>query len=192
MTSGNLPLNTAILRPWTDSAGDLAAVLEAFESDDMAGQSGEPINSEEAAGRWLTYWIDKSEPNAVGFAIELDGRAVGHVMANSIEHRHDTAWISYWVSQAARGKGLAARATHALAEYCFKDLELHRLELAHRVNNPHSGSVALKAGFVVEGRERAKLRYLDETGAPARFDVQTYSRLSTDPAPALTPLPIYF
>lgn len=190
MTGNNIS-STALLRSWTGNAEDIEAVLEAFDVDDMAGQSGEPINSAEAARRWVTYWVDKSDPNAVGFAIELDGRAVGHVMANSIEHRHDTAWISYWVSPAARGKGLAARATHALAEYCFKELELYRLELAHRVNNPRSGSVALKAGFVVEGRERAKLRYLDETGAPVRFDVQTYSRLATDPAPEITPLPIH-
>lgn len=189
--TGNNVSPTALLRPWTDNADDVEAVLEAFNSDDMAGQSGEPINSAEAARRWVTYWVDKLDPHAVGFAIEFDGRAVGHVMANSIEHRHDTAWISYWVSPTARGKGLAARATHALAEYCFRELELYRLELAHRVNNPRSGSVALKAGFVIEGLERAKLRYLDTTGAPVRFDVQTYSRLATDPAPELTPLPLH-
>lgn len=188
--TGNNPSPAAILRPWTDSDADLAAVLEAFDSDDMAGQSSEPINSEEAARRWLKYWVDKTDSHAVGFAIELDGRAVGHVMANSIENRHDTAWISYWVSYSARGQGLAARATHALAEHCFENLGLYRLELAHRANNPNSGRVAVKAGFIQEGLERGKLRYLDADGKPVRYDVVTYARLLSDPAPEITALPI--
>lgn len=189
MTENNIP-STALLRPWTECTEDIEAVLEAFDVDDMAGQSGEPINSAEAARRWLRYWVDKSDPHAVGFAIEVDGLAVGHVMANSIEHRHDTAWISYWVSPAARGKGLAARATHALAEYCFMNLGLYRLELAHRVNNPSSGRVAMKAGFVHEGLERSKLRYLDVDGQPVRYDVLTYARLLSDPEPEIAALPI--
>ena len=118
------------------------------------------------------------------------GLAVGNVMATAIDKRHDTAWVSYWVSPHARGRGLASAATAGLAEHCFNELGLYRLELAHRVNNPGSGRVAVKAGFIPEGIERAKLRYLDEYGRPVRFDVQTYARLREDPSPALTPLRI--
>lgn len=56
-------------------------------------------------------------------------------------------------------------------------LGLYRLELGHRVNNPASGRIAVAAGFVLEGRERAKLRHGDQ-----RFDTLTYGRLVTDPA----------
>ena len=111
-------------------------------------------------------------------------------MATAIEHRHNTAWISYWVTPAARGTGLASAATAALAGYCFDILGLHRLELAHRVNNPGSGRVALAAGFVAEGIERDKLCYLDETGQAVRFDVQTMARLASDPASRAVPLAI--
>ncbi|MFJ6417668.1 GNAT family N-acetyltransferase [Paeniglutamicibacter sp. NPDC091659] len=180
----------AHLRPWTESAPDVAAVLEAFDTDDMAGQSGEPVNSEAAARRWLDAWVGAPRPDAVAFAIDIQGRAVGHVMASAIDRRHDTAWISYWVTPAVRGRGLASEATAALADHCFHELGLYRLELAHRVNNPGSGRVAVKAGFIPEGVERAKLRYLDENGHPVRFDVQTYARLRDDPVPSLTPLRI--
>lgn len=179
---------TATLRPWTDSTADIASILEAFDTDDMAGQAGEPVNGVEAARRWVSPWLEREPRSGIALAIDVNGRAVGNVMATAIDRRHETAWVSYWVSPDARGGGLASAATAGLADYCFQELELFRLELAHRVNNPGSGRVAVKAGFVPEGIERAKLRYLDEAGQPVRFDVQTYSRLRADPAPLLTPL----
>ena len=62
---------------------------------------------------------------------------------------------------------------------------MFRLELGHRVNNPESGAVAVAAGFVKEGTERAKFLVDGE-----RIDVHTYSRLRTDPWPEHVPLPI--
>ena len=152
----------------------------------MAAQAGEPINSEAAARRWLAQWIGPENTQAVAFAIDVAGRAVGHVMAGTIDRRHDTAWVSYWVDSAARGAGLASAATASLAGHCFGELDLFRLELAYRVNNPGSAAVARNAGFHIEGLERAKLRYLDEHGMAVRYDVQICARLRTDaPAPAL-------
>ena len=59
MTALHLPdADPAHLRPWTDSETDVAAILEAFDSDDMAGQSGEPIGTSEAARRWVSPWLD--------------------------------------------------------------------------------------------------------------------------------------
>ncbi|WP_411731615.1 GNAT family N-acetyltransferase [Paeniglutamicibacter sp.] len=178
------------LRPWTDSADDIESILLAFGADDMAAQSGEPVNSEAAARRWVAPWIDPDNGSAVAFAIEKDGVAVGHVMAGSIDCRNETAWVSYWVSSCARGAGLASRATAALAGHCFGTLGLFRLELAYRTNNPESAAVARNSGFVVEGLARAKLRYLDEQGLPERFDVQTCARLRSDGPARVIPLPI--
>ena len=186
MTHGRNSAPGPCLRPWTDSEEDIAAILDAFDSDDMAAQAGEPVNSEAAARRWLAQWLDAGNQGAVAFAIDVAGRAVGHVMASAIDRRHDTAWVSYWVAAEARGAGLASRATTALAEHCFGALGLFRLELAYRVNNPGSAGVARNAGFRIEGLERAKLRYLDEHGNPVRYDVQTCARLRSD-GPALVP-----
>ena len=178
--------STAFLRPWTDAEEDLESIVAAFGVDDMAAQSGEPVNSAAAARRWVAPWIDCENDQVLAFAIDVNGLAVGHVMATAIDRRHETAWISYWVASEARGAGLASRATAALAVHCFGTLGLFRLELAYRMNNPVSAAVARNAGFRVEGLERAKLLYLDEFGRPERFDVQTCARLLTDdPAPAM-------
>lgn len=169
---------------------DIAGVLDAFDSDDMAAQSAEPVGTEAATRRWVGQWTDARNASAVAFAIDVAGSAVGHVMAGAIDRRHDTAWVSYWVAPEARGRGLASRATAGLAEYCPGAPGLFRLELAYRVNNPGSATVARNAGFRIEGLERAKLRYLDEHGNPVRFDVHTAARLQIDGPALVRPLPI--
>lgn len=190
MSKEEKPTTGARLRPWTDSDADIDAVITAFEADDMAAQAAEPINGENAARRWLAPWLEPDNPFVAAFAIDCRGMALGHVMAGAIDRRHQTAWISYWVAPRGRGKGLASAAVATLAEHCFGTLGLHRLELAHRVNNPVSGKVALAAGFLVEGLEREKLMYLNDVGQPVRFDVQTLARLRTDPAPQIAALEI--
>ncbi len=103
-------------------------------------------------------------------------------MAAERDLRHGTAWMSYWLAPAARGRGLASRALHALSRHLFAD-GLHRLELGARVNNPASVAVAERAGYLREGLERERLRYDEE-----RFDVVRLARLASDPAPHLEPL----
>lgn len=123
-------------------------------------------------------------------ALEVDGVACGNVAVTDISRGHDTGWVSYWLAPEIRGRGLAERAVATLARYALTPqaqggLGLYRLELGHRTNNPASCAVAGRAGFLVEGLERAKLCYGDE-----RFDVETHARLVTDPVPALDPRPL--
>ncbi|WAP52062.1 GNAT family protein [Arthrobacter sp. ATA002] len=105
---------------------------------------------------------------------------MGNVGISSVDVRHGTAWLHYWLAAPARGRGLAVRAVASLANLAFGDLQLHRLELGHRTNNPASCKVAGSAGFAVEGVQRAKLRYGTD-----RFDVEIHARLATDPVPGL-------
>ncbi|WP_312895699.1 GNAT family N-acetyltransferase [Nonomuraea dietziae] len=91
------------LREWT--AGDADRVLEAFKSEDMRAQSGEPIRTLDDAVRWIEGWKDRGH----AFAVELDGLVVGNVAVTGID-RHGNGWVSYWTTAQARGRGVAARA----------------------------------------------------------------------------------
>jgi RimJ/RimL family protein N-acetyltransferase len=84
----------------------------------------------------------------------------------------------YWTTQEARGRGVATAGVRAVAAWAFEEVGLFRLELGHRTNNPASCLVATRAGFVVEGLQRAKLCYDRE-----RYDVELHARLATDPHP---------
>lgn len=119
------------------------------------------------------------------FALVVDGLARGQVAVTGVDGRHGTAWFSYWAHPEIRGRGITSRAAATVADWAIRDARVRRLELGHRVNNPASGRVAEKAGFVAEGIERAKLCYAGEV-----FDVRTMSRLATDPWPRYEPVEV--
>ena len=171
-----------VLRTW--STADASAVIQAFANPDMRGQSGEPIDSAEAAARWISARTEQWTAGS-GFsfaAVGAVGTLLGSATVSSIDRRHSTGWVSYWTTPAARGRGVATLACRALARWAFDDLGLFRLELGHRVNNPASCRVAGAAGFLVEGLERQKLDY-----DGVRFDVELHARLATDPEPGSVP-----
>lgn len=167
----------ALLRPWNPA--DAAGLLAAFAEPDMASQGG-PLDGISAAERWIVRRQWGVLPAAYSLAVVEAGTALGNVTISEIEPVHGTAWISYWMSSAGRGRRLTTRAVATLANWAFVELGVFRLELGHRLNNPASGGVAIGAGFIREGTERQRLQYDGE-----RFDVGTYSRLKTDPSPAV-------
>ncbi|MFD0559819.1 RimJ/RimL family protein N-acetyltransferase [Stackebrandtia endophytica] len=164
-----------VLRPWRRA--DAPAVLAAFSALDMAQQAGEPIVDLASANRWLDWACGKTT-RQTGFVFAVtaaDDVPVGNIAVTNVD-THDCAWVSYWVASAARGCGVAADSLAAMVPWVHDVAGIYRLELGHRVNNPASGGVARRAGFISEGVERAKLCYGGE-----RFDVESYARLSTDP-----------
>ncbi|GII02326.1 GNAT family N-acetyltransferase [Planobispora takensis] len=158
------------LRGWRPD--DVPVVLEAFRSPDMAQQSSHPIDTPRAALEWMALWGFRDDAQA--FAVVAGGEVVGNVAVSNID-AHDTGWVSYWTSPRARGRGVAVAAAIKLAEWAFTERGLFRLELGHRVSNAASCAVATRAGFAMEGVERAKLRYGD-----VRHDVERHARLATD------------
>lgn len=87
------------------------------------------------------------------------------------------------MADAARGRGWMTRAAATVAEWALTVRGLGRLELGHRVNNPASGAVARRAGFIKEGTEREKFLL-----AGRRIDVDMYGRLRSNPKPVFEPL----
>lgn len=165
-----------VLRPWiSQDASALMAVAQS--APDLTRQlDGADLSSLAAAEAFVEQSLRFGE-DVKNWAVVEDGVAVGNVGASAIELRHETAWVSYWLSPAARGRGYATGALVAVCDWAFES-GLHRLELGHRVNNPASCRVATAAGFQAEGIEREKLRYDSH-----RYDVETHARLATDPAP---------
>ncbi|WP_330315624.1 GNAT family protein [Streptomyces platensis] len=167
-----------VLRRW--KAEDAGAVMTAFADPLMRGQSSEPVDSVQAAERWITAHGDQwAADSAYSFAVvDGGGLVLGQVCVGRVDRRHATGWVSYWTTATARGRGTASRACCAVAHWAFDDAGLFRLELGHRVNNPASCGVARAAGFAVEGQQRQKLEY-----SGVRFDVELHARLATDTEP---------
>ncbi len=107
---------------------------------------------------WLTQWRDgwasESECHWAIAAPETN-ELLGRIAAKGVNLWDGTAELAYWVTPAARGRGLCTQAVTALSEWAFREVGFHRLELAHSIHNPRSCRVATKAGFSEEGVRRA-------------------------------------
>ncbi|EKU47011.1 MULTISPECIES: GNAT family N-acetyltransferase [Brevibacterium] len=177
---------TVHVRSW--STDDAEALVDIYANADAELRSNIPDDRGISGAR---EWLDRvlaAKADGTGWAlaiVEADGDLFGNVMASCIEQRHSTAWISYWLTASARGRGLASSALRTLVDVAHDELDVYRLELGYRVNNPASAAVARAAGFLVEGREREKLLY-----DGVRFDTEVCARLSGDPRSPGRRLPV--
>jgi len=72
-----------------------------------------------------------------------------------------SAYVGYWIDQAAAGRGYVPESVVVLARHAFEELDLHRLQVAIIPRNSASRRVAEKVGLRDEG---TALRYLEIDG----------------------------
>jgi RimJ/RimL family protein N-acetyltransferase len=179
-----IELDDLVLRPfaWTDEP----AVAEALRDPEIlrwtAGTAVIRTPAEQRAKRWLETRIDGWVRGNAVFAVA--DAATDYVLATvsirEVNRLPDQAVVAYWVSPAARGRRLGARALDAAARWSFaKDgLGLHRLSLDHALVNERSCRVAIRAGFQLEGTMREF--FVEPSGE--RHDSHLHARLATDGA----------
>ncbi|WP_025274707.1 GNAT family N-acetyltransferase [Haloglycomyces albus] len=163
------------LRRW--SREDRDAVIDAFADPLMTSQFQRRGTIEESATHWLATAHSRYSRRDGGYffcVVDRDDTVLGNVACVPVDD-HSCGWVSYWTVPAARSRGVAGAALAAVVPWLHDRAAIERLELGHRVNNPTSGSVARKAGFAFEGRQRGKLSYGGQ-----RYDVDLYGRLGTD------------
>ncbi len=90
----------------------------------------------------------------------------GDLLGAIARHGRDghRATFGYWLTPAARGRGVATRALRLITAWTFETTDAIRLDLYTDPENHASGRVAERAGFVREGIRRAW--DLDREGRP--------------------------
>ncbi|WP_394215300.1 GNAT family N-acetyltransferase [Brachybacterium vulturis] len=161
---------------------DAPAVLAAFRSDPDMVRQGD-VSTLAEAEHYVSRLVDPDSPHEA-WSIVADDAMVGLVCV-SVDDENRSGWFWYWMTDTARGRGWTAAAAATIAKWALTIRGLERLELGHRVDNPVSGAVARRAGFVKEGTEREKFLV-----SGRRIDVDAYGRLSSDPSPSFDPLPM--
>ena len=184
-----IEVDELVLRPLV--AGDEAAVATAMADPDIlrwtAGSAVLRTPADKRALKWLESRIDGWSRNNAVFAVADAATDVllGSVTLRDVNRVPDQAVVAYWVSPAARGRRLAARALDAASRWAFTSpadggLGLHRLSADHALVNEGSCRVATRAGFLLEGTMREY--YVEADGR--RHDSHLHARLATDPQPA--------
>ena len=93
----------------------------------------------------LSKWVQEYEkPDYYSWAIEYNGRLIGS--------------IGYCIARDCWNKGITTEALEAVCNYLFDEVGFNRLEICHAVENPASGKVAQKCGFIPEGIMRESFR----------------------------------
>ncbi|RDI35214.1 GNAT family N-acetyltransferase [Lentzea flaviverrucosa] len=165
------------LRPWRD--GDAETVMAAFDCADIQRWHVRRMDSPAEARAWISAWAMRwdEETDASWAIVDGGDRPIGQAGLRTVSLFEATAGLSYWVLPAARGAGVAVRATQALTRWAFGVAGLHRLALDHSTANPASCRVATKLGFGVEGTARGVARHAD-----GWHDMHLHARLRTDEA----------
>ncbi|MCW3814712.1 GNAT family N-acetyltransferase [Micromonospora sp. DR5-3] len=146
-----------LLRPWR--AADADAVYRACQDPDIQRWTTvpRPYRPEHArdfvTGSSAAAWADGS-----GAEFAVCDAATGELLAScglvSIDRGLGSAEIGYWTAPWARGRGVAVRATRAVARWAFDVRKLRRLIWQAEIGNHASRLVALRAGFRIEGELR--------------------------------------
>ncbi len=151
--------------------------------------------------RWLT-WVDATHSatdvrryaqyafaqferhSAFDYSIRENGRVVGAIGLHSLEWDNRCAQMGYWLSPAARGRGIVTRAAAALTSYGFGRLDLHRIEIRCVVENAVSRAVAERLGYAFEGI-LSEAYYLHGKFRDIALYASTASRARSGPLPNL-------
>lgn len=132
-------------------ANDAAAIVAIVGDRDVARRLARvphPYGPADAA-----FFLDHVAPGEWVWAITLrgDDRLIG-VVGLTPGADTDTAELGYWLSPACWGKGIVTEAARAVVAHGFTTLGLGGLTSGHFADNPASGRVLEKLGFVVTGR----------------------------------------
>ncbi|WP_030271129.1 GNAT family N-acetyltransferase [Micromonospora globosa] len=146
-----------LLRPWR--AEDADAVHRACQDPDIQRWTTVPRPYlPEHASEYVTTISATAWAEGTGALFAVCDAGTGELLASfglvSVDRAREPAEVGYWTAPWARGRGVAVRATRALARWAFDALKLRRLTWQAEIGNHASRLVALRAGFRIEGELR--------------------------------------
>nr|WP_091348448.1 GNAT family N-acetyltransferase [Micromonospora rhizosphaerae] len=146
-----------LLRPWR--AADADAVHRACQDPDIQRWTTVPRPYlPEHAHDFVTGKASAAWADGTGAPFAVCDAATGELLAScglvSIDRGLGSGEVGYWTAPWARDRGVAVRATRAVARWAFDALKLRRLIWQAEVGNHASRLVALRAGFRIEGELR--------------------------------------
>ena len=104
---------------------------------------------------------------ACRFAVERDSRMIGLVDIDSVAHGQGS--LGYWLERAAWGFGYAFEAARAVTRFAHDELGLSKITAGHAHDNPASGRVLTRLGFVPQDVVQLFSRPRGETIAQHRY-----------------------
>lgn len=156
LTPTTLTAHGLRLRPVSES-DEPAVALAMTDADVLRWAAGNAVLAAPPAERartWLVPKLSGWSNGTAAFAVTdaSDGSYLGYMGLRDVHRLPDQAVAGYWVTPAARGRSVTARALDTAATWAFRPiaeggLGLHRINLDHTLINPGSCAAAIRAGF---------------------------------------------
>jgi ribosomal-protein-serine acetyltransferase len=89
--------------------------------------------------------------SAMTASIWQQGRMVGLIGYNYIDHLNRQTELGYWLGAAYQGQGIMTAACRAMIRYAFVHLEMARVEIRCAVENRRSRAIPERLGFELDG-----------------------------------------
>jgi [ribosomal protein S5]-alanine N-acetyltransferase len=132
--------------------------------------------------------LERQQENArddVGYAFLIfkDNELIGGMNINHVcRGASQSASLGYWIAEAQQGQGYMAEALDLTVEYCFEELDLHRVHAACLPENLRSQNLLLRGGFAQEGFARAYMKINGMWQDHVLFGItrEAYERYSTE------------
>jgi [ribosomal protein S5]-alanine N-acetyltransferase len=142
------------LRPFRDAdARRIAYLAGDYDVAKMCGRVPHPYSLKMAID-WIATHPKKLEGGAeFPFAVELERDGlIGSIGVNRLGEGADAPWeLGYWFGRPYWGAGYATEAARALMDWARDQLGVKVFTAGHFVDNPTSGNVLRKLGFVHAG-----------------------------------------
>lgn len=144
-----------ILRPWLES--DAGSLFKYASDPDVGPRAGWPphISIEESLETIRTIFSGEGM-----WAVELkeSGEAIGCVgylpaSLSNLDIQENQCEVGYWIGKPYWGKGICTEAMSAILDYCFNVKGFSVLWGNYFPENPASGRVMEKCGFVDTGKQ---------------------------------------
>ncbi|MEQ1408034.1 GNAT family N-acetyltransferase [Neorhizobium sp. Rsf11] len=136
-----------VLRPTFATDAERAFEIQSdWEVTRMLRMASFPADRQATFDWFADHEREWSAGEAYRFAVELGGRMVGLVDVDEIKDGEGD--LGYWFERVAWGRGYAFEAANAVVRFAFGEIGLSTLKSGHAADNPASGRVLAKLGFV--------------------------------------------
>jgi ribosomal-protein-serine acetyltransferase len=89
--------------------------------------------------------------NEFAFVIIENDKVIGRIGVYKIDGQNKIGEIGYWLAENLQGKGIITKSCKGLIDFCFKDLNLNRLEIKCGTENIKSQTIPHRLKFIKEG-----------------------------------------
>lgn len=151
---------------------DAKAMLAAMECPQIHSMYNNGFTSLENVTSYIDVILNEYQagnPKTFAVALLKSNELIGSITLD-ITKMFSRVEYSYWINKNYRNRGYATELIKAMNEYCFRTLNLNRVEAF--TSNPASESAVIKAGLIYEGTLRQYYGI-----SPNFWDVKVYSML---------------